>query len=324
MESDFSFVKNKIYRKLIWDDIHVFLSVAHSGTLGNAAKALGLGIATVGRRVERLEESLGQRLFVHHQSGYKLTTEGKALLPQAEMIEASVVSLFSRATEPKEIAGSVRLATTEMLANELILPALYQLQENHAYLNLEIVTDSKIVNIHQVDADIALRLVKPERGNVTVRRLGVMGFGLYGSKEFIDNNKFASQEQLYTQGRFIGWTKQQSHLPTAKWLKDKLDGKPLILETSSLASHVAAVNAGAGIALLPHFVANRRGLVCLDIPSDIDYPLWLVTHSDLSHTPRVRAVSEFLTKLVHSNANILAFPVSYYEGWSLMGNELGT
>lgn len=324
MENKFSFVKNKLFRKLVWDDILIFLTVAHLGTLGNTAKALGLGIATVGRRIERLEESLGQRLFVHHQSGYKLTSEGKALLPQAEMIESSVISFFSRATEPKEIVGSVRLATTEMLANELILPGLHQLQENHASLNLEIITDSKIANIHQVDADIALRLVKPERGNVTVRRLGIMGFGLYGSKAFIDNNKFRSQAELYTHGRFIGWTKQQSHLPTAKWLMDKLGGKPLMLETSSLASHVAAVDAGAGIALLPHFVANRRGLICLDIPSDIDYPLWLVTHSDLSHTPRVRAVSEFLTQLIHSNTDALALPVFSYDGWSQTDCELGT
>lgn len=322
MESNFSILKNKTPHKIIWDDIQIFLAVAHEGTLGNAAKSLGLGIATVGRRIERLEESLGQRLFVHHQSGYKLTTEGAAMLPEAESIEASVNGLLTRATEPKDVVGSVRLATTDMLANELILPALHQLQESHMSLSLQIVTDSKIVNIHQVDADLALRLVKPERGNVTVRRLGVMGFGLYGSHAYIDNIKFKSQEELYIRGKFIGWTKQQSHLPTARWLTDKLNGKSLALETSSLATQVAAVDSGAGIALLPHFVANRRGLICLDIPPDIDYPLWLVTHSDLSHTPRVRAVSEFLTKVIHSNSNVLTGPISIFENWFQPENEL--
>ncbi|UTJ46776.1 LysR family transcriptional regulator [Atlantibacter subterranea] len=324
MESDFSVLKNKTTHKLIWDDIQIFLAVAHGGTLGNPAKSLGLGISTVGRRIERLEESLGQRLFVHHQSGYKLTTEGAAMLPEAESIEASMNSLLTRVTEPKDVVGSVRLATTDMVANELILPALHQLQESHLSLSLQIVTDAKIVNIHQVDADLALRLVKPERGNVTVRRLGVMGFGLYGSQPFIDNIKFRSREELYIRGQFIGWTKQQSHLPTARWLTNKLNGKSLVLETSSLTTQVAAVDAGVGIALLPHFVANRRGLICLDIPPDIDYPLWLVTHSDLSHTPRVRAVSEFLAKVIHSNKNVLTGPLFIFDDWSRSDNELST
>ncbi|ANS44751.1 LysR family transcriptional regulator [Serratia inhibens] len=313
MGSEFSFMKNAKNQKFVWDDIRVFLAVAHHGTLGNAAKLLGLGIATMSRRIERLEESLGLRLFVHHQSGYKLTAEGAAILSNAEEMETTAMQLLCRCREPGEIDGTVRLATSEMLASELILPALPALQKEHTRLNLEIVTDSKVVNVHQFDADLALRLVKPERGNVTVRRLGELGFGLYSNQHYIDSVNFTSLEDLYTRGRFIGWTKLQSHLPAAKWISEKLNGRQLALQTTSLATQLAAVAAGSGIALLPHFVANRCRLICLNAPQDIKYPLWLVIHSDLSHTPRVRAVADFLTMLVHNSQEKLSQPLSGVE-----------
>lgn len=311
MRSDFSLMenRNKKTQQFIWDDVRIFLAVAHHGTLYNAAAFLGLGIATISRRIERLEESLGQRLFVRHQSGYKLTAEGVAMLPNAEEMEAAAMRLRCHCNEPGKIEGTVRLATSEMLANELILPALTVLLKEHSQLNLEVITDSKIVNVHQFEADLALRLVKPERGNVTVRRLGELGFGLYSSQHYVDRFNFCSLEDLYARGRFVGWSRLQSHLPAATWVSEKLNGRPLVLETTSLATQLAAVDAGAGVALLPHFVANRCGLICLNATPDIKCPLWLVIHSDLSHTPRVRAVADFLTLLIHNNQERLMRPL---------------
>lgn len=302
MESNFSFMKNdKKNQKIIWDDVLIFLAVARHGTLGYAAKHLGLGISTLSRRIERLEAALGVSLFAHHQSGYKLTAEGAHILPSAEAMETAAMTLLSRCRTPGEVVGSVRLATTEMLASELILPALPVLQRELPQLSLEIITDSKIVNIHQFDADLALRLVKPESGNVVIRRLGELGFSLYSSQQYSDNLTDHSPDYLYANGRFVGWAEALSHLPMAKWTAEKLKGRALVLETTSLATQVAAVSAGAGVALLPHFIAQRHGLVRLSETLNVKYPLWLVIHSDLSHTPRVRRVANFLTGLVHDN-----------------------
>ena len=56
------------------------------------------------------------------------------------------------------------------------------------------------------------------------------------------------------------------------------------------------MRAGAGLAVLPSFVADRDpDLVrCLDPIAGDDAELWLLTHERLRHTPRVRAVMDFL------------------------------
>lgn len=70
-----------------WDDIRIFLAIARAGTLSGAASALETGIATVSRKLDRLEQSLGLPLFSRHQSGYRLTDDGEALLERAEALE---------------------------------------------------------------------------------------------------------------------------------------------------------------------------------------------------------------------------------------------
>ena len=68
---------------LIWDDLRVFLAVARAGTLSGAAAQLNLGLATVSRRIERLEGDIGRPLFLRQQTGCRLTGDGAALCERA-------------------------------------------------------------------------------------------------------------------------------------------------------------------------------------------------------------------------------------------------
>ena len=69
-----------------WDDARIFLAIARAGTLSGAADKMNMGIATVSRRLDRLEQSLKVPLFSRHQSGYRLTDDGEALLARAGRI----------------------------------------------------------------------------------------------------------------------------------------------------------------------------------------------------------------------------------------------
>ncbi len=61
-----------------WDDARIFLAIARAGTLSGAADKMNMGIATVSRRLDRLEQALNVPLFSRHQSGYRLTDDGEA------------------------------------------------------------------------------------------------------------------------------------------------------------------------------------------------------------------------------------------------------
>lgn len=293
-------------RPLIWDDARVFLAVARSGTLTGAADALGGGIATVSRRIERLEGALGVPLFARHQSGYRLTDDGEALLPKAEALEQAAETFGAQANAASAAAGRVRLATAENLANPVIIPSLPPLRARHPRLVLEIVTDVATVNLHRRDADLALRMVKPQRGNVTLRRLGTLGFGLYGSPAYVNARPGGPDAAAFDHDAFIGWSEAQSHLPAAQWIERALRGRPPALATTTLSAQFSAVVAGLGLAVLPHFLGRDAGLVQLPAELGVDQTIWLVIHADLAASRRVRVVADHLAEVIQAQRHRLA------------------
>lgn len=298
--------KGRRHNTLNWDDARVFLAIARSGTLSGASKALGIGLATTSRRIERLEQALGLSLFTRDQIGYRLTDEGMMLIAQAEALEQAGHAFGAAAQgSHDEVAGHVRLATAQGLADHLIIPALPRLMSSHTNLTIEVVTGVSTVNLHRYDADMAIRMVRPERGNVNIRRLGELGFGLYASQEYLQQRATPENGGSFEDDDFIGWSESQQHLPAAQWLEKRLRGKPCRLTTTSMSSQVTATQAGAGIAVLPHFIAQKQGLTCVQSDIGCSQPIWLAIHSDLAHSRRVRLVADFLSDLVFQNNGLL-------------------
>lgn len=293
-------------RGWVWDDTRAFLAVSRHGTLSGAASELHLGIATLSRRIERLEKALKLPLFVRQQSGYQLTGEGAELVEKAETLEAAAVAFSSGASVHAQMTGKVRLATAENLATELILPALPEFCRKHPDLTVELVTDITTVNLHRRDADLAVRMVKPERGNVTLRRLGTLGYGLYSSSDYAAQRETDPDLGRYDTDAFITWSEMQSHLPAAQWVERILQGREPVLTTTSLSAQVAATKAGLGLAVLPHFVALNAGLVCVASDIGVDQPIYLVIQSDLARSRRTRAMADFLVDLVSRNRTRLS------------------
>lgn len=290
---------------LLWDDARVFLAIARNGTLSGAATALAMGIATVSRRLDRLETALGVPLFSRHQSGYRLTDDGEALLERAEALEHAGHAFGDAARQQGHVVGCVRLATAENLANPLIIPSLSRLFALHPDLRVEIVSGVQTVNLHRRDADLAVRMVKPEAGNVTIKRLGTLGFGLYGARGYVEARFAGTNTTAFDDDDFIGWTESHSHLPAAKWLTRMLRGKPYKVETNTLSAQLSATTTGLGLAVLPHYLARRAGLVCLLPELGADQPIWLVLHSDLAHSRRIRAVADHLIQLFEDSKSEL-------------------
>lgn len=259
---------------------------------------MGLGLATVSRRIERLERAVGQPLFLRQQSGYRLTEDGTALVERAEEMEAAALSLTSGLRQDAPVSGTVRLATAENLATGLILPELARLRAKHPQLTLEIVTDIATVNLHRRDADIALRMVKPDRGNVTLQRLGTLGYGLYGAPGYVAARSQTMDASAFDAGDFIGWSDAHASLPAAQWVERMLKGRAPAITTTSLATQLTACVSGLGLAVLPHFLARPHDLTCLAADVGIDQSIWLVTQSDLARSRRVHAVADFLRNLV--------------------------
>lgn len=302
--------------RMRWDDARVFLAIARAGSLSGAASRLGTGLATVSRQIERLEAALGLKLFSRHQNGYRLTDDGETLLERAEVLEQAAESFAEGSAAQTNVAGRVRLATAETLANFVIIPTLPKLVAQYPDLTIEVVTDVQTVNLHCRDADLAIRLVKPERGNVTIRRLGTLGFGLYGAKAYVEGRSTPHCDTHFDNDRFITWCETYGHLPSAQWIERILRGRAPVLATTTLSAQLSAAVAGLGLAILPHFLARQHNLICLQADIGIDQELWLAIHSDLAQSRRVRVVTEFLSDLIRGSKNELEASLTFNETMS--------
>lgn len=285
-------------KEMMWDDTKAFLALARCGTLTSASTSLNMGIATLSRKIERLEQSLQTPLFLRFQTGYQLTDEGKNLLSKAEAMETAAFAFSKSAEKESQLIGRVKVATAENLATHLILPALGRFQQNHPNLHIDLVTDIHTANLHRRDADLALRMVRPTNGNVSFQRVGTLGYGLYCSTHYKKERDDAKDD-------FIQWGEHYEHLPAAQWISGQLAGKEPILTTTSVATQVSACLAGIGVAILPHLVARHTELVCLTDVPEINQEIYLVIQTDLTQSKRTRAVADFLSELVKTHQDQL-------------------
>lgn len=294
------FIYGKPMERLNWDDLRLFLAVAHEGTLTGAARATGLGLATVSRRIERMEQVLRLPLFLHHQFGYALTDQGRALLPRAEAVELAMHEMRQAAGEQVRISGLVRMACFETLITPVVLPALKPLLAAHPGLDVEILNATATVNLQRHDADLALRLSRPEQGNLRMRKLAEIGFGLYAPAE----GRLPSRHVL--------WPDDISVATLRGWAMafGAMDGARLAVNT--LSAQIAAVRDGMGIAVLPHFLARPAGLRLLaaTLPDGgvMSRPVLLVTHADLAASRRVMVVADAMAEALTARRHELEIP----------------
>jgi len=293
-----------------WNDLKYFLEVARGGSLTRAANVLRVSQSTVSRRIAELEARLSTRLFARHQTGYHLTDEGRELLGRAEAVEDNMLA-FERGASGLSpgVSGLVRLATSDNLASDLVIPALPRFVARHPQLRLEIVTTTVAVELGRRDADLALRLVRPSHGNLKARRLGALSYGVYGHRDYLARHPARDDDPLAGRA-MITWDEAHAHLPAAQWRAKRAPDAHVVLAVSTLRAQIAAARAGLGLAILPDFLVTDPDLVRVLAPGDVfSDGVWLVMHADLAASSRVRAVADFLAETVeHARAALEGRP----------------
>lgn len=270
-----------------WNDLRFFTAVIRYGGLSGAARNLGVSIQTVGRRISKLESAVGTSLFLRHASGYIPTTDARALEAEAERVETAMAQFRARTgSRSSEMAGIVRLAAPETITTHLLLPGLQPFLTQHPSLELELVTGVSTVGIARGEADLALRVVRPDRGALTRKRIGRMSYGLYAGPEANADPATA---------RLIGWT-TEFDLPADRWLK-VLTGRAPDIRTSQLEAQHAAIRAGLGIGILPCFLAD--GLQRIPTAARMAETLWLVGHAETS-SKRVELVRGAVESIIEA------------------------
>lgn len=278
-------------RDIDWDDLRILHSVAMEGSLSASARRLGVSHATVSRRLARLEEVLGLRLVDRMATGAILTTAGRELGVLSARMADDAVSLIRHAKGARQLlSGEVVVAVTPGLANEVVVPALASLGTEHPGIVLTIASGVPLVSLDRLEADLAIRLTRPEEGSHTRRRLGIMRFALVAAKTYDPGN---------ARRRFIGYSHRFDTLPQQHWLIEQAGSDGFAARIDDITGQRAAALSGMGIALLPEFMIGPFEDQLQRIPFDGPLPtreIWLAQHQDIRKAPAVRMVADRLAE----------------------------
>jgi DNA-binding transcriptional LysR family regulator len=283
-----------------WENFHHFLAIARAGTLSGAARTLHVDHATVSRRLKALETELQVPLVERLPRICRLTPMGVQIYEQAKAMEtaAFTVERLARASQ-EPLNGKVTLSAPPVLVTHLLASRLIDFRAEYAGIQLSVSAQAQQVSLSRREADVALRLVRPKESSSVVRKLGKMAFALYASQDY-------AASHLPEDWTFIAYDAQFADMPQQKWLLEIAGSRTVGCELSDISNHLTAARTGAGVAGLPCFLGDAEpGLMRLKYDGAIfSRDIWLVVHRDLRRSAPIRAVMDFVTKVVAESPGI--------------------
>ena len=194
------------------------MAVARTGSLSAAAREMRVDHATVSRRVASLEEALGLKLIDRLPRRALLTNDGRAIAALAGGIE-EITQLIERhargsTTTP---AATIRISASPAVAVRLIAPGVAAFHATNPGITLNLAGASGLAALDRGEADLAVRLARPDEADLVASRIGIMRFGLYATPE---------QAALPpAKWRFIAYDETLDHVTQQAWLKSLLAGR---------------------------------------------------------------------------------------------------
>jgi DNA-binding transcriptional LysR family regulator len=276
----------------------VLLVLAREHQITGAAKILGVDAATITRRLQSLESALGTTLFHRTGRGLRSTEQLEALLPLFADVETSMRHAFAEAERYQSSAeGLVRLHAGPTLVEHWIIPALAELQRRAPTISLEIDCSPMRVDLQGREADLAVRLTKPRGSGLIARRIASLAMTVAVAPAL--GRRLGTIEQ-WPQVPWIGGTGQEERASDEAFVRAR--AHRYALRVSSLGAQIAAARAGLGAVLTPSLLAERLGLVPLQLSPALQaevatieqVPVWMATRQSIRRAARIRLVWDWL------------------------------
>lgn len=279
--------------KLDWSLIQSFLAVAETGSLSEAARRLGVSQPTVGRQIRNIENQLEVTLFTRQPRGLALTETGSALLPHArEMADGLRAISLIAAGRSNKLSGPVRITASVFTAQYQLPPILARLRAEEPDISIDLVPSDKTENLLFREADIAVRMFRPEQLDVVTRHIGDLELGVYAARSYLDRvgrpGSFADMLEFDLVGydrsdEILRGMRNMGMAAQRDWFAMRCDHNTVYWEL---------IRAGCGIGFAQVSIGRADPLVerlfeHVPLPT---LPLWLASHEAVRSTPRIKRV----------------------------------
>jgi len=280
-----------------WELYRSFLGVLREGSLSGAARQLGITQPTVGRHIAALETALGVVLFTRSPNGLLPTAVARTLRAHAETMERTAAALERAASsQGDEVRGVVRVSASEVVGVEVLPPILTQLRQAHPHLKVELVLTNRLSDLLQLEADIAVRMVRPSQEQLLARRIGLIEVGLHARDDYLLQHGTPLHMQDLASHSVIGFDQENAFIRSLA-IKG-FERSTFACSSDSDLAQLALIRAGAGIGGCQVQLAKRDPRLRRVLPEGFALRLdtWVTMHEDLRNSPRCRVMFDALVE----------------------------
>ncbi|WP_297197203.1 LysR family transcriptional regulator [uncultured Pluralibacter sp.] len=280
-----------------WSDIRIFLAVVRAGNYADAAKQLRISRPTVGRRINALEEALGQKLFQRTGKGLLITAEGESILAFAEKMDETALALNRKmAIYDEKLEGDLKITCSEWFAGYVIPNVLMEFSYMYSNVRVELLTSARMLDLSRREADIAIRNIQFNKPDIVQRKLMDVEYAVYAKQTYNFTNSTGKDVNL------ILMNTDFNHFEDVAWIQKILPEANVMHRSNDRVIHAQLCAAGLGLAVLPTAVGQKISqLKVIDLGmSPPSQKLWLGYHKDLRNVPRIKAV---VSALINAQAN---------------------
>ena len=278
-----------------WDDLKLFLAVARAESLSGAGKALRVDPATVGRRVARLEEALGARLFTKSPQGYALTEAGARILAHAEAAELAVTGAAEELRgQDQGLTGQIRIGAPDGCANYLLPQVLAQICDANPGLEVQIVALPRVFNLSKREADMAIAVSRPATGRLTVQKLTDYSLSLAAARDYLAAHPPITRPEDLNGHRIIGYIADMIFDKELDYL-GQMGLTDVPLASNSVSVQLNWLRHGAGVGVVHDFArpsAPELGRILPEIR--LTRSFWLIRHADDGRVARLNRFADQL------------------------------
>jgi DNA-binding transcriptional LysR family regulator len=283
-----------------WEYLRALLAVGRTGTFSGAAASLGVKHSTISRQLTALEMSTSAKIVNRTPAGLTLTAAGERLFDAAEAVE-NQISLAQADIGGRDLTagGTVRIGAPDGIGAFCLAPRLAALSKVYPNLMVQLVAMPRLFNLTKREADLAIVLSVPTQGRLITRKLADYSLGVFASASYIEASAAIRQPSDLRSHIFIDYIDDLIFTTELDYLDEVAKGARATFQSSNIIAQMNAARAGAGLVVLPHFLASQHSDLLAVLPESVRLKRswWLVVHESQREIARIRIVMDRLIEI---------------------------